>query len=112
MRRVCDDTENKVYHSEYTVAAQLKAMHPAVLLRYYRLRSAARLAARQPMDVLITLYAARKAKRSWIGALETDLKWLAESTLVFAEFLPLDGQRVAAYFKLCSHTSIVWIASV
>ena len=76
-------------------------MRPAVLLRFYRLRTAARIAARQPIDVLVTLFAARKAKRSWIGALETDLKWVAESTHEFAEFLPLEGKRVAAYFRFC-----------
>ena len=40
----CDDLANGIVHPDITIFRQIKAMQPAVLLRFYRLKRAVRLA--------------------------------------------------------------------
>ena len=79
-------------------------MHPAAMLRFYRLRTAARLAMRSGpgcLQLLTVLFLAKGARRSWLKALEDDLEWLALHSSLFSELASMNDTRVAAYFQMC-----------
>ena len=75
----CDNHDTGVYHPDRTIIRQVQSMHPAVLLHFYRLRCAARLALRTPIIVLAALLASKPARRSWLKSLEADLLWLGKN---------------------------------
>ena len=105
----CDDLAHGIVHSHLAILRQIKAMRPAVLLRYYRIKTAMRLAVKQPLLILVALLAAKPARRSWLKALEADLLWIATYTSTFAELLAAGDRRVAPFFQMCRAEPKGWI---
>ena len=99
-----EEEETKKWDSDEAVCIAVDLPHPAVLVRYFRLCTGIRLAAKAPKEFWVVLYAARAAKRSWLEALMSDLKWLQQHASTFSlvnvsdlqEFMVLAASPVVA----------------
>ena len=79
-------------------------MHPAVMLRFYRLRTAARLVIRAgpgAFRIKFALFQARGARRSWLRAVEGDVDWLAKHSSLFSELATYGDNKITEYFNMC-----------
>ena len=81
------------------VLAVTKSMAPAAMLRLTRQVLLVRLCRKPPTGVMRVLYAARNAKRSWLRAVEDDIRMLTR-TVVFQE---LAGCTVARWCDSIRH---------
>ena len=60
-------------------------MHPAVLLKYLRLRTAVRLFVKNSQDFWSIAFAGKVHPKSWLGAVERDIVWLARCGSTFSD---------------------------
>ena len=84
--------------SDDEVIHALGVLIPVRLLTLMRVHVAIRVAERAPLQVLILLFAARSASRSWVSALECDLEHLAQASCL-AEFKGAPLARWFTFFR-------------
>ena len=88
---------------------QVKLLHPAVLLKYLRLCTAVRLMVRAPHRFWQLLFAARRAKRSWLAAVLQDIHWLKSAGSIFES---LDVTSLAEFFSMARRNPRSCIAAI
>ena len=85
----CNFDKNEAPLCDTAVLDKLKLMHPAVLLRFSRMRTFFRTVRKADEVVWQILFAARSASRSWMKAVLDDILWLKQCGNTFDE-LPSD----------------------
>ena len=81
-----EETDEKKLESDEAVCLAIDLPHPAVLVRYFRLCTGVRLAAKAPREFWEVMYAARGARRSWLEAFMSDIRWLKRPSSPFSLF--------------------------
>ena len=95
-----DDFDDREYDLDFLMDHNL--MSPASILRMLRMSLYVRILSKGHHDIMSALFLARKRERSFISALQADLKFLADLGGVFEEFR---GKSIAEWTSyICGHS--------
>eukprot|EP00973_Karenia_brevis_P043515 6030230-Karenia_brevis.AAC.1 len=70
--------EGQPQRADDIVIQELCVMAPVVLMRLQRMLLAVRVAHKAPAYLVMTAFAAKESKRSWINVLQCDLRWASD----------------------------------